>query len=399
MFINFKIYWKLFFKSTLISMFIAFLSFFVIVTIPIVISIYKKSIEKDLAVKQPHLYLVFKNDNQQLSKQNMKLLREKIIKVDKIKNILTINGYIKDTITLRLFSHRNIQSSFVEGKVEVIGLYDEFPSSYDFLRFSYLNMGFDDTILTYKEFIKRFIDRKSIAIINNSLHSQFSSPLSSATKVNAIYFKNGKKVTSISLLIGGVMQDYNPSSVMLLKYKMAIKLLDKAPDSVTGFAINVKDLEQLATTKKLLKKAFKDKFIVQTWLDKNIQQREIFKIFTFVSYVVECSIFVLSLLVILFLFYKNILSKQPQMRILYTLGVYLKKQFLFFSLLFLSVGVFGGVVFAIKIVPYLVTFLGLEVERVSFGMFEYQLFISYFVFVLSIKFLSDKILEQDFKIY
>ena len=384
------IFKRLFFISSINIFFISFISFFISFLILDLNNIYKKSMDNSLASKQPHIEMRYKSIEKTLSIKEISQISNKI-KEDP--NIESCNAFTDGEMLTKLFSIRNFSVTSAFGTMHLIGIYPSIPLSYSFEESKIYPTDFEDSTPTYKEFLYKFLNNENFALINKTTSKMLSIPISSSTNFDITTFFNRKKLSSDKIQVIGIFLDFSQESNVILNYKKANKLMNFPQNRVSGFIIKVKNLDKLNKSTLILKHKF-PKMQIETWIDKNKRQKNIYMIFSYISMIVSIIILTLSILLSLLILYKTFIKKLNQIIILKKIGYDIRNKIIIYLSIINTLSFVLSILLINFTIQYVSNYFSISLQDVS----NSNLIFVYLIYILLFIFLSKKIMSQEVKI-
>ena len=359
MFQRLKIVWRLFGVS---FMMIALLYSVVVVLVVSILTLkdaYKTSLENEFATKQPHIKITYVQNDLKLSPKEANLEAQRIKKLSL--KIAQVSGFSTGKRFFSVLGYKMGGNAQYSGDIKIVGI-DPQEMVYDFLSCKFIKRKPFEIKYTPIEFIYNFRSNK-LSIFNQALFDSFFPVIESTQR-----FLLSTKTQHYPLTLAGSFEDYDKTPTLYTTRSYGNFLLGKDKDSIDGFFVNVRDLEDIKQIKQLLERKLSSKrYIITSWLEEKKKQHMMFLLFESLAYLVVFVIVLLAILFILLLLYYAIVKKSYQLSVLYTLGYILKYE-IFVSLV-------GSVIFVDSV---LVGFVHEKLHRLveHFG-YDYSVVMEY----------------------
>ena len=294
-------------KYGFLSIVFVTIAFFTIFTLLYLLDSYQYSLKKELLSKQAHIYIKYTN-NKHIDKN---LIREvnKILGNDKT----VLVPYIKGKKYIHIEAGDSFAGTSLQASAYIYGFlqYNTFFKNKKFNAYS--DIGYN--IHKLKQF---FVDDGNIVILNQTLNSMFNRQ--NISIVQATIFTKKSKINRAMLL--GYFNDYSTKPVLYTNLKFAKKILQDNSLDISGYMIKIKDVSKIDGYIKLIRDRLKDKnlIVTQTTQTNGLQIKILTSLKNFI-YLSICIVFCLAVFVNIMLLYGIMLDKQPQIRILFNLGI------------------------------------------------------------------------------
>ena len=384
------IFKRLFLTSSIKIFFISLFSFYISYLILTLNEIYKKSLDFSLANKQPHIIMRYKSIEKNLPLNTINKITSKIKQNN---NIKSCNPFSDGDILIKLFAYRYTSTTTAIGNIHLIGLYPSIPISYPIISAKLYSLDYEDTTPTYKEFLYKFLNNPDLAIINKTTSKMLSNPINSSINFDITSFQNQKELHKDNIIVAGILTDFSNTPTIILNYKKANKLLNYPQNRISGFLIQVKNLDKLNQTVYFLKKSFKN-MQISTWLDKNKKQKNIYLIFSVISKIIGFILLSFSFLVSLLILYKTFIKKLNQIIILKKIGYDLSKKVIIYLTIINTISFIFSLIIIKFSLPLITKYFEIPIYSISFVNFFYIYLLYIFLFVL----VSKKLMNQKVKI-
>jgi len=381
---------RLFFKSSIIIFFVSLFSFYISFLILTLNKIYKKSLDFSLADKQPHIIMRYKSIEKTLP---LKKINQITTKIKQDKNIRSCNPFSDGNILIKLFSYRNMSTTMAIGHMHLIGLYPSIPISYPIIEANLYSLDYEDTTPTYKEFLYKFLNNPNLALINKTTSKMLSNPINNSTNFDITSFVNQKKLAKDSITVDGILTDFSNTPTIILNYQKANKLLNYPKNRISGFLIQVKNLDKLNKTVQFLNHNFNNMKIA-TWLDKNKKQKNIYLIFSSLSKIIGFILLSFSFLISLLILYKTFIKKLNQIIILRKIGYDLSTKTIIYITIINTISFIISLFIIYFTLPFITNYFNMTIYDISYINFIYI----YIIYIIPFILISKKLMNQKVKI-
>lgn len=396
-----KIFFWLFKKPIVALVFLIIASFMIIVSIPIVINDYNKSLEASLVSKQPHILVEYMSENYILPREEIQKISNKLLVTVGEEELETINAYVQEKIFVE-FKKYGTNLSQYNGFVKAIGLSSAtYPNVYDFSLFEPLMLDEYGFKITGLEMFEEFKNTKNTVFFNKSLYGAVEPLVTYEASFDMKYFLE-TKVHETNGNLFGVVEDFFTQPIIYMNMDFLNEILEKDSEHISGFMLNIKNQEKLETIKKQLENYFnKDKkiVIVRSWRDINKKQNNIFKIFTYVGKFLEWILLMLSVFAVTMFMYKSLLLKQPEFRLLNIIGLRLIKITNISFILVSAVAVAMSVLLSYQFLPFLYQVFIHKSLDIKMNFYIYDLLGAYLFLVLVVLYMVNSLFNQKYNIF
>lgn len=338
MFRSLNIVYKLFKTPLLISGVMFCITLLLFLSIIGLKDAYMLNLQNEFATKQPHIKVIFTDDNIQKTKEQIKkdinYLKTLSPLISNIAPFTSSEGFF----TTLAFKEGG--DAFYNGNIKIIGLGSD-EMVYDFFSSSFVNRKPFEIPYTPLEFLYTFKNENNIMIYNSALFNSFFPVIESVEE-----FKISNEQNTHKGKLSAVFNDYDKQPIIYTGIDFANKLLSNKHNKISGYYINASSLETIDRLTKELKRTLpKDRFSVTSWLEEREKQFMMFHIFESLSFIIVFIILLISILFILLLIYNAIIKKSYQLSVLLTLGYKLDKEI--FISIFITIAVFSSFSFFI----------------------------------------------------
>jgi ABC-type lipoprotein release transport system permease subunit len=339
---------------------------------------YKMNLQQEFATKQPHIKVLFINDNTKLTKEEIEKSISQIYKVSS--HIENISPFVKGTLFVNSFGSKATGSSArYQGEVKVIGVSKK-ELLYDFNNASFASRAPFNIKYTPVEFLYTFQNEKNSVVFNETL---FNSYFPVVANIEKFVFIDGDRINEVKF--SAIFKDYDKQAIIYTNIDFANQLLNNEKDTINGFFVNAKNLEDIdALTLELKETLPKERYIVKSWLEDRKKQFMMFYVFDVLSIIIMFIIVSLSLLFILLLLYNAIVKKSYQLSVLLTIGFKVEKEIYLFIIFYMLISTTLSITFIYYFLELLVKSIGLEYSsRVFSESLIYIFFIDIFFAIIS----------------
>lgn len=319
----FSVFVKLFLKkNTYLYFVMSFFVFLIIFSLLHIMKSYESSFNQYILSKQAHIYIK-KSD-----KTPIHLTPKLVNSIDKAishHSKYSINSYVERKIDLRLIAQGYAgldDAPTLDGEVFLVGISPDIANIIPMVKIKNFDSLSKTSSCDTNKLINNFYEYrdKNVVLLNSyalAIFTGYSGLTQNITKASA--FINGKRFEAWIL---GKYDDFDKVPRIYVNKTVADSWLNTSPSEATGIMIKLKEASKIQKVTTILKETPSlSKFTITSILDENSKKAKITQsISEFVRNTIVSILLVSNILLVLWQ-YGMILDKQPQIRLLYNLGI------------------------------------------------------------------------------